>query len=60
MIVEPLSRADLRVLFREPLDDIRKLIREALQSAGRAVPDIDRVLLAGGSSALVCTQELLR
>jgi hypothetical chaperone protein len=59
-IVEPLSREDLRTLFREPLDEIRKLIATALDSADRTARDIDRVLLAGGSSALVCTQELLR
>jgi hypothetical chaperone protein len=59
-IVEPLSRADLRHLFREPLDAIRQLVRETLTGARMAPRDVDRVLLAGGSSALVCTQELLR
>jgi hypothetical chaperone protein len=59
-IVEPLTRADLRVLFREQLDRIRVLIDETLGAAGKSTRDVDRVLLAGGSSALVCTQELLR
>jgi len=58
-IVEPLSRADLWVLFQEPLDAIRKLVVDTLETAGLAPEDVDRVLLAGGSSALICTQELL-
>ncbi|MFN3651783.1 MAG: Hsp70 family protein [Armatimonadota bacterium] len=59
-IEEPLSRADLRTLFREQLQEIRRLIDETLAKAGLAPREIDRVLLAGGSSALICTQELLR
>jgi molecular chaperone DnaK (HSP70) len=46
-------------LFAEELDAIRKLIDGALEHARLKPRDIDRVLLAGGSSALVCTQELL-
>ena len=59
-IVEPLSRADLRLLFRDELAAIRGLICETLAAAGKAPEEVDRVLLAGGSSALVCIQELLR
>jgi hypothetical chaperone protein len=59
-IVEPLSRADLRVLFADQLGAIRELIGRTLADAGLEVAAVDRVLLAGGSSALVCTQELLR
>lgn len=58
-IVEPLSRADLRALFAEQLAAIRALILTTLEKAGMQPADVDRVLLAGGSSALVCTQELL-
>jgi hypothetical chaperone protein len=57
-IAEPLTRADLRELFRDQLQAIRDLLASVL--AGRSPRDVDRVLLAGGSSALVCTQELLR
>jgi hypothetical chaperone protein len=59
-IIEPLSRADLRRLFREPLDAIHQLILGTLSEASITPRNVDRVLLAGGSSALVCTQELLR
>jgi hypothetical chaperone protein len=59
-IVEPLSRADLRALFREQLGEIRALIASTLAQGRRTSRDVDRVLLAGGSSALICTQELLR
>jgi hypothetical chaperone protein len=59
-IREPLSRADLRSLFQEPLQDIRTLIFDTLRAAQMRAQDVDRVVLAGGSSALVCTQELLR
>jgi hypothetical chaperone protein len=59
-IAEPLSRQDLRVLFREQLQAIRDLIHTALRSAGLEPQQVDRVILAGGSSGLVCTQELLR
>ena len=59
-IVEPLTRSDLRVLFSEPLNAIRQLITECLEAARRTPADVDRVLLAGGSSGLICTQELLR
>jgi len=59
-ITEPLSRADLRVLFKEQLDAIRHLILSTLQDAGVTPAGVDRVILAGGSSGLVCTQELLR
>ena len=58
-IAEPLSREDLRVLFREQLEQIRALIHRVLSEAGLRPGDVDRVLLAGGSSALICTQELL-
>jgi molecular chaperone DnaK (HSP70) len=59
-IVQPLSRADLRALFQDQLQAIRELIHGVLQGAGKEPGEVDRVLLAGGSSALVCTQELLR
>lgn len=59
-IVEPLSRADLRVVFRDQLETIRTLIHDTLAQAGKTPTDVDRVLLAGGSSALICVQELLR
>lgn len=59
-IVEPLSRADLRHLFHEPMEAIRQLIRSTLAGAGTTTADVDRVVLAGGSSALVRVQELLR
>jgi hypothetical chaperone protein len=59
-IREKLTRSDLRTIFAEPLDRIRALIRSTLDSAGYGARDVDRVVLAGGSSALVCTQELLR
>lgn len=59
-ITEPLSRADLRVLFKEQLDAIRGLILSTLEGAGVAPAGVDRVILAGGSSGLVCTHELLR
>jgi len=58
-IVEPLTRADLRVLFAEELAAIRSLVLTTLQKARLTPERVDRVLLAGGSSALVCTQELL-
>lgn len=58
-IVEPLSREDLRVLFREQLDAIRTLILETLAAVQLTPKDVDQVLLAGGSSALICIQELL-
>lgn len=59
-IAEPLTRSDLRVLFAEELDAIRNLIAGVLSGPGLKHRDVDRVLLAGGSSALICTQELLR
>jgi hypothetical chaperone protein len=59
-IREPLSRSDLRSIFAEPLARIRELIAGTLDQAGHTPRDVDRVVLAGGSSALVCTQELLR
>jgi hypothetical chaperone protein len=59
-IREPLSRAELRELFREPLDAMRELVRETLSRGRMRAKDVDRVVLAGGSSALICTQELLR
>lgn len=58
-IEEPLSRADLRFLFREQMDAIRALISTTLSAAALSPRDVDRVLLAGGSSALICVQELL-
>jgi hypothetical chaperone protein len=59
-IREPLTRADLRTLFAEPLERIRTLIGQTLDGAGHIPAQVDRVVLAGGSSALVCIQELLR
>ncbi len=59
-IVEPLSRADLRDIFRTQLETIRKLIHDTLAQGGMQTHHVDRVLLAGGSSALICVQELLR
>lgn len=59
-IREPLTRSELWELFAEPLEQIRTLLRSTLTEAGYAPRDVDRVVLAGGSSALVCTQELLR
>ena len=59
-IREPLTRAELRELFRDQLAAIRELILTTLGAAGTTPRDVDRVLLAGGSSALICTQELLR
>ena len=59
-IAEPLSREELRELFRGELTAIRELIERTLRDAGCAPTGVDRVLLAGGSSALICTQELLR
>ncbi len=56
---ESLSREEMRSIFKEPLEAIRELILETLASAGMVPEDIDRVVLAGGSSALLCTQELL-
>jgi molecular chaperone DnaK (HSP70) len=47
-------------VFREELAAIRRLICATLAAAGKIPDEVDRVLLAGGSSALVCTQELLR
>jgi hypothetical chaperone protein len=58
-IVEPLSRADLRHLFAPQLTQMQAMITEVLDGAGCRPADVDRVLLAGGSSALVCIQELL-
>lgn len=58
-IRESLSRADLRVLFREELEQVRALIQRTLSEVGVTPAGVDRVLLAGGSSALICTQELL-
>jgi hypothetical chaperone protein len=59
-IVEPLARAELWELFHDELAAIRRLIQETLAAGNRRPEQVDRVLLAGGSSALVCTQELLR
>lgn len=59
-IEEPLSRTELRLLFRDQLEAIRALLLSALGKAGLAPEQVDRVILAGGSSGLVCTQELLR
>lgn len=59
-IVEPLRREELWTLFAEPIAEIRTLIAEVLDQAGVGPEQVDRVLLAGGSSALVCIQELLR
>jgi hypothetical chaperone protein len=59
-IAEPLTREELWTLFTEPLAEIRALIAGVLDRAGVAPEQVDRVLLAGGSSALVCIQELLR
>lgn len=58
-IVEPLTRAELWDLFSEQLEAIRGLIEQTLAQAGHAPRDVDRVILAGGSSGLVCIQELL-
>ena len=58
-IREPLTRADLRELFRDELGAIRQLIHRTLSAAGATSDAVDHVLLAGGSSALICTQELL-
>jgi molecular chaperone DnaK (HSP70) len=54
-----LDRRELRELFREPLERIRRLILELLDDAGLLPRQVDRVVLAGGSSALVCVRELL-
>src|SRR5262249_49463098 len=59
-IVEPLARAELWELFRDEFAAIRALIDQTLAAGGRRAAEVDRVLLAGGSSALVCAQELLR
>lgn len=59
-LAEPLTRPELWTLFAEPLAEIRALIAGVLDQAGIAPEQVDRVLLAGGSSALVCIQELLR
>jgi hypothetical chaperone protein len=56
---EPLNREELWELFDEQLETIRTLILDTLAKAGMRPEDVDRVLLAGGSSALVCIQELL-
>lgn len=58
-IAEPLTRAELWDLFAEQLTAIRGLIAQTLAKAGHGPQDVDRVILAGGSSGLVCIQELL-
>lgn len=58
-IIEPLTRAELWDHFDEQLAAIRTLIEGTLATAGLTPHDVDRVILAGGSSGLVCIQELL-
>jgi len=58
-ITEPLTRAELWVHFHEQLEAIRTLIDGTLAQAGLSPRNVDRVILAGGSSGLVCIQELL-
>lgn len=58
-IQEPLSRDELREIIADPLARIRALVLETLAAAGLKPEQIDRVVLAGGSSSLVSAQELL-
>src|SRR3712207_7055867 len=46
-----------RSLFAPQLDAIRGLITDTLARGGMSPKQVDRVLLAGGSSALVATQD---
>ncbi len=59
-IREKMDRGDLFSLLTPQMDEIRVLIQQVLDRAGIERGEINRVLLAGGSSGLLCTQELLQ
>jgi hypothetical chaperone protein len=57
---ERLSREEVRGLFDHELERIEQLVCRTLSEVGMRPADVDVVLLAGGSSNLLCAQELLR
>jgi hypothetical chaperone protein len=57
---ERLGREEVRGLFDHELERIERLICRTLSDVGMRPADVDVVLLAGGSSNLLCAQELLR
>jgi hypothetical chaperone protein len=59
-IEEPLERRELFTLFAEDLGRIEREIVSLLAAHEMRPPDVDVVLLAGGSSNLIAARELLR